>query len=239
MQRFWNTVLVASNNRGKIPEIIENLDMDGWQFFPLHSLGIAEIPAETGETYEENARIKARAARTAASATWERPMAVLADDSGLEVDALDGAPGIHSARYAGERTTDQRNIVKLLGALEGLSEDQRSARFVCCVVYLDEEGSEIVARGSCEGYIVLKPRGAGGFGYDPVFLPAEIGDGRTMAELSSDEKNRISHRGVALRTLRERLLVHYGFLQYRAEEIGLDEMAAASPMGCEGCSSCR
>jgi XTP/dITP diphosphohydrolase len=232
MERFWNTVLVASNNRSKIPEIIENLNMEGWQFFPLHSLGIAEIPEETGETYAENARIKAQAARLP-----ERPMATLADDSGLEVDALGGAPGIHSARYGGVRTTDQRNIMKLLDALKDVSEDQRSARFVCHIAYLDEEGSEITAEGVCEGRIALTPHGRGGFGYDPVFLPNEIDDGRTMAELSPEEKNRLSHRGKALRALREKLIAHYEFLQYRAADIGLDQFEGQ--MGCEGCSSCR
>jgi XTP/dITP diphosphohydrolase len=232
MERFWNTVLVASNNRSKIPEIIENLNMEGWQFFPLHLLGIAEIPEETGETYAENARIKARAARLP-----ERPMATLADDSGLEVDALGGAPGIHSARYGGVRTTDQRNIMKLLDELKDVSEDQRSARFICHIAYLDEEGSEITAEGVCEGRIALAPRGRGGFGYDPVFLPNDIDDGRTMAELSPEEKNRLSHRGRALRALREKLIAHYEFLQYRAADIGLGQFDGQ--MGCEGCSSCR
>jgi XTP/dITP diphosphohydrolase len=232
MEQFWNTILVASNNRNKIPEIIETLDMDGWQFFPLHSLGIAEVPAETGETYEENARIKAWAARLP-----ERPMATLADDSGLEVDALGGAPGIHSARYSGERTTDQRNIVKLLGELCDVPESKRTARFVCCIVYVDEEGREIIARGVCEGRIVSVPRGMGGFGYDPVFLPDEVADGRTMAELSTEEKNRISHRGKALRSLREKLLAHYEFLQYRALDIGLG--TSDNNFSCEGCSACR
>jgi XTP/dITP diphosphohydrolase len=234
MEKFWNTVLVASNNRNKIPEIIDALDMDGWQYFPLHSLGIAEIPEETGASYEENARIKARAARLP-----ERPMATLADDSGLEVDALGGAPGIQSARYAGSRTTDQRNIMKLLTELEGVSEEERTARFVCCIVYIDEEGREITARGVCEGRIALKPRGLGGFGYDPLFLPSEIDDGRTMAELGPEEKSRISHRGKALRDLREKLLVHYEFLQYRADEIGLHEMSVDMGLNCEGCSACR
>jgi XTP/dITP diphosphohydrolase len=232
MKQFFNTVLVASNNRSKIPEIIENLAMDGWQFFPLHSLGIAEVPEETGTTYAENARIKAHAARL-----LERPMATLADDSGLEVDALNGAPGIHSARYGGIRTTDQRNIMKLLDELKDVPAEQRTARFVCHVVYLDEEGSELTAEGICEGRIATSPRGLGGFGYDPVFLPSEISDGRTMAELSPEEKNRLSHRGKALRALREKLLVHYEFLQYRAADIGLGQFDDLP--SCEGCASCR
>jgi XTP/dITP diphosphohydrolase len=237
MQRFWNTILVATNNRNKIPEIIENLDMDGWQFYPLHSLGITEIPEETGETYEENARIKARAAKD--ETPEDRPVATLADDSGLEVDALGGAPGIHSARYAGERTTDQRNLMKLLDELKDVPEGERTARFVCSVVFIDEEGTEITAEGSCEGRIVLKPRGLNGFGYDPVFLPNEIDTGQTMAELSPAEKNRISHRGRALRALRKKLIAHYEFLQYRAEEIGLGEGEGAAALTCEGCPGCH
>ena len=165
-------------------------------------------------------------------------MAVIADDSGLEVDALGGAPGINSARYAGERSTDQRNIIKLLDELKDYVEGERSARFVCTIVFLDEEGREISAQGVCEGRITDKPRGLNGFGYDPVFMPDEIGDGRTMAELSVDEKNRISHRGKALRALREKLVVHYGFLQYRAAEVGLGQTDDMD-MACEGCPGCH
>jgi XTP/dITP diphosphohydrolase len=237
MERFWNTVLVASNNRSKVPEIIENLDMDGWQYYPLHYLGIAEVPEETGQDYLENARIKARAAREASSGAGQ-PMAVIADDSGLEVDALKGAPGINSARYSGERSTDQRNIIKLLEQLKDFVDDERSARFICTVVFLDEEGREISAQGVCEGKIIDKPRGLNGFGYDPVFVPDEIDGERTMAELTAEEKNNLSHRGMALRLLREKLVVHYGFLQHRAAEVGLgqaDEMGIA----CEGCPGCH
>jgi XTP/dITP diphosphohydrolase len=201
------TVLVASNNKGKIPEIIENLDMEDWDFLSLGELGITETPEETGTTYQENARIKAQAAR---ARLRERPLATLADDSGLEVDALGGAPGVHSARYGGEQTTDKRNATKLLDELKDIPAAQRSARFVCHVVYLDEDGEEIVAEGSCEGHIAFAPRGQGGFGYDPVFLPSETDDDRTMAELSPAEKNRLSHRGKALRSLREKLIAHYG-----------------------------
>jgi XTP/dITP diphosphohydrolase len=197
----FRTVIVASNNEGKIREIVESLDLEGRRFLPLSACGITEAPAETGETYEENARIKALAARRVAPHS-----AALADDSGLEVDALGGAPAVHSARYGGERTTDGRNIERLLAELEAVPERERTARFVCCIVYVDEAGHETVVRGVCEGRIALASRGEGGFGYDPVFLPDEIGDGRTMAELGADEKNRISHRGKALRALRERLV---------------------------------
>jgi XTP/dITP diphosphohydrolase len=212
MGTHLRTVLVASNNRHKVSEITEGLGMDGWQFLSLHSLGITDAPEETGETYEQNARIKARAARAAQlaqPAASSRPMATLADDSGLEVDALGGAPGTRSARYAGEDATDERNTAKLLEALDGLPEDERRARFVCCIVYLDEDGRELVARGVCEGRIATGPRGEGGFGYDPVFVPDEPGDGRAMAELSPAHKEQVSPRGKALRELRERLIAHY------------------------------
>jgi XTP/dITP diphosphohydrolase len=212
MDTYSRTVLVASGNRHKAPEIMAGLGMDGWQFLSLHSLGITDMPEETGETYEQNARIKARAARAAQltqPAATSRPMATLADDSGLEVAALGGAPGIRSARYAGEDTTDERNTAKLLEALSGLPKDERRARFVCCIVYLDEEGRELVAKGICEGHIALGPSGEGGFGYDPVFVPSDPGDGRTMAELSSAHKDQVSHRGKALRDLREKLSAHY------------------------------
>ena len=207
VEQFNNTILVATNNRNKIPEIIDNLDIDCWQYNTLHELGITRIPEETGESYVENARIKARAAQSA------RPsMAVLADDSGIEVDALGGAPGINSARYAGETTTDQNNFLKLLDELKGIPEEKRTARFICTIVFIDEKGLEIVSEGVCEGRIANAPRGLCGFGYDPVFLPDEINDGRTMAELSAEEKNNISHRGKALRALREKLIAHYGFI---------------------------
>ncbi|MDR1082945.1 MAG: non-canonical purine NTP pyrophosphatase [Coriobacteriales bacterium] len=240
MERFQNTVLVASRNKGKIPEIVESLDLADWQFIPLSAYDDTPSPAETGTTYEENARIKAWAARTTMRSSEKTPArpsthtpahpstrppantptrppthtpantpATLADDSGLEVDALGGAPGIHSARFGGEGTTDERNVERLLAALKAVSEAERRARFICCVVYVDEEGHEIVSQGVCEGRIADAPRGAGGFGYDPVFLPDEIDDGRTMAELTPEEKGRLSHRGKALRALREELIVHY------------------------------
>jgi XTP/dITP diphosphohydrolase len=198
-----HTVLIASNNQGKVSEIVESLDLEGWRFLSLSDANVTELPEETGETYEENARIKALAAHRQAPHS-----AALADDSGLEVDALIGAPGVRSARYSGEGATDAQNTAKLLAALEAVPAEQRTARFVCSLVYVDEQGHEIVARGVCEGRIAREPRGDGGFGYDPVFLPSEIDDGRTMAELSAAEKNRISHRGKALRALRAKLASH-------------------------------
>jgi XTP/dITP diphosphohydrolase len=199
-----HTVLVASNNQGKVHEIVESLGLEGWRFLPLSASGLAELPEETGETYEENARLKALAAHR----VFARG-AALADDSGLEVDALGGAPNVRSARYSGENATDAQNNVKLLAELEGVPAERRSARFVCCLVYVDEQGHETVVRGVCEGRIADGPRGDGGFGYDPLFLPDGIDGGRTMAELSAAEKNRVSHRGKALRALRDVLAARH------------------------------
>ncbi len=164
-----------------------------------------ELPPETGTTFEENALIKARAAREATGET------VIADDSGLEVDALDGRPGVYSARYAGEDASDGENLGKVLSDLRELSagdgeSDGFTARYVCAIALIDETGEHLF-RGTCEGRITLEPRGDGGFGYDPAFVPAATApdDLRTMAELSPDEKNRISHRGAAARMLASHL----------------------------------
>jgi XTP/dITP diphosphohydrolase len=201
LERTGNTILVATNNKNKIPEIVENLDRDGWTYLTLGELGITEAPEETGETYEENARIKAQAPRK------QTQLAVLADDSGLEVDALGGAPGVYSSRYAGEDATDRQNLEKLLAELKDVPAEKRTARFVCHIVFIDEQDREISVRGVCEGHIATTPSGHEGFGYDPVFLPSALTDGRTMAQLSSAEKNGISHRGNALRSLRDQLPV--------------------------------
>jgi len=203
MLQFSQTILVATYNTGKIPEIIDNLDLSECHFITLDVVKNHHAPQETGATYEENARIKALAARQSQSA-----MSVLADDSGIEVDALLGAPGIQSARFAGDDATDIENVEKLLRALHGVDEGRRTARFVCTIVFIDEVGNEIVTQGFCEGKIAESPRGSNGFGYDPVFIPDEIRDERTMGELTCEEKNRISHRGKALRALREILLAH-------------------------------
>jgi len=192
-------VVVASGNRGKLAEIRSTLDFPGWRFAPASELDSEwPSPDEDGETFEDNARIKARAAR-------ERfAFAALADDSGLEVDALDGAPGVYSSRFAGPCATDAENNSRLLLALQDVHAAARTARFRCTVVFIGEDGVETVATGTCEGSIGVEPRGEHGFGYDPLFLP-EATPGRTMAELSLAEKNAISHRGAALRGLRSRL----------------------------------
>ncbi len=194
------TVVIASNNAHKAREIAEALDFPGWEFRTLRELGIASDPEEDADTFEGNARIKARAAREASGGR-----AVLADDSGLVVDALDGAPGVRSARYAGEDATDAANNSKLLDELADVPDAQRTARFVCTLVFIDEDGSEEVAHGVVEGRIGHAERGEHGFGYDPLFLPDVFGGERTLAEALPQEKNAVSHRGNALRALRARI----------------------------------
>lgn len=194
------TVVIASNNAHKAREIAEALDFPGWEFRTLRDLGIASDPEEDADTFEGNARIKARAAREASGGR-----AVLADDSGLVVDALDGAPGVRSARYAGEDATDAANNAKLLDELADVPDAQRTARFMCTLVFIDEDGSEEVAHGVVEGRIGHAERGEHGFGYDPLFLPDVFGGERTLAEALPQEKNAVSHRGNALRALRARI----------------------------------
>ena len=194
------TVLIASNNAHKAKEIAEALDFPGWEFKTLAQAGIASDPAEDADTFLGNARIKARAAQEASGG-----MAVLADDSGLEVDALGGAPGVYSARYAGEPTDDAANNAKLLDELSDVADADRTARFVCQLVYLDETGGEVDARGTVEGRIGYEERGEYGFGYDPLFLAEVFGFERSLAEALPEEKNAVSHRGNALRELRAKL----------------------------------
>lgn len=192
-------VVVASANEGKATEIRHVLEPLGWEVVRAKDLG-TEVPEveETGATFLENALLKARAYA-------ERfECAALADDSGLEVDALGGAPGVRSARYAGEPSDDAANNAKLLAELAGVPEGERSARFRCVVAVAWPDGRVLAADGVCEGSIGFEPKGAGGFGYDPLFWPAAA-PGRTMAELSPAEKSAISHRGSALRALRAAL----------------------------------
>ena len=194
------TVLIASNNAHKAIEIAEALDFPGWEFKTLKQVGVSSDPAEDAETFLGNARIKAHAAQQASGG-----MPVLADDSGLEVDALDGAPGVHSARYAGEPCDDAANNAKLLDALSDVADEARTARFVCQLVFLDENGNEVDARGTVEGRIAHEAHGENGFGYDPLFLPEVFGFERSLGEAKPEEKNAVSHRGNALRELRAKL----------------------------------
>jgi XTP/dITP diphosphohydrolase len=152
---------------------------------------------ETGETYLENALLKARAGAAALG------VSTLADDSGIEVDALGGRPGPRSARFAGEQATDGRNLEELVRSLKGVPGPGRTARYRCIAALASPEGQELHAEGLCEGTLVPKPRGSRGFGYDPIFVPA--GWDRTMAELTDEEKDRISHRGRAFRALGDAL----------------------------------
>jgi XTP/dITP diphosphohydrolase len=190
-------LLVGTNNPGKVreyEELLTGLPLTLEVTFPARE-GLTLEVEESGQTFEENARIKALAYAQASG------LASLADDSGLEVDALGGAPGIHSARYAGPATSDVDRYRKLLDALSNVPAGHRSARFRCVVALALPNGTVHTADGICEGKIGFAPRGEHGFGYDPVFIVRGHG-GRTMAELAPDVKNKISHRARALMALR-------------------------------------
>lgn len=193
------TVVLATRNKGKVREMEEPLRAFGLRVVGLDAFPDLPEVEETGATFEENALLKARdvARRTG--------LLAIADDSGLEVDALDGAPGVHSARYSDDmpnlpgESKDERNIMKLLAALSSARLWQRSARFRTVIAACTPEGDTLVAPGAWEGSIACSPRGKNGFGYDPVFLDPELG--RTAAELGAEEKMARSHRGNALREL--------------------------------------
>lgn len=199
-------VIVATNNRGKLAELSALLP-DGVELLTLADAGL-ESPDETGATFRENALLKARAAAPHADAA-------VADDSGLVVDALDGAPGVYSARYAGPDASDEDNNRTLLAALANVPDDARSCAFVSAVAWVTAPGDELTAEGRVSGRVLRAPRGTGGFGYDPLFeiMDPDGGEfnGRAMAELTRDEKNRISHRGRALRALLRTIEEHGGF----------------------------
>ena len=192
-------VVIASNNQHKVSEIRTALNFEGWEFYTLRELGIESEPEEDAETFEGNARIKALAAHAATG------LAALADDSGLSVDALSGAPGVYSARYAGEHSSDEDNNDKLLRELKETPEGERDARFVCSLVFVDEDGTEVSAEGIIEGAIGFERKGEFGFGYDPLFYPNEFSGELSLAEVSQEEKNIISHRGNALRALKKKI----------------------------------
>lgn len=187
-------VVLASNNLGKVGELQALLAPYGVRVLPQTAFAIPEVE-ETCPTFVENALLKAR------NAACYTGLPALADDSGLEVDALGGAPGIYSARYAGPNASDTENNAKLLKALADLQGEERRARFRCVLVFLRHafDPSPIIAEGTWEGIIAHEPRGEGGFGYDPVFYLPELK--RTAAELTPQEKNALSHRGQALRQL--------------------------------------
>lgn len=186
-------VILASNNKHKLEEIKKILSPMGYEVVSQAEAGCTIDVEETGTTFEENASLKARAVYEMTKT------AVISDDSGLEVDYLNGAPGVYSHRYAGENATDADRCAKLLSELSGVAEKDRTARFVCVLCFIDENGKETVIRGTVEGIIGTEPRGENGFGYDPVFM---YGD-RSFAEISGEEKNKVSHRADALRKFSE------------------------------------
>jgi XTP/dITP diphosphohydrolase len=203
MTQTRTTVVMATTNPGKIAEFKAL-----FEGMPVDLVGVAEVLGEPltvledGETFEENARKKAQAV---ADATL---MLTIADDSGLEVDALGGEPGVRSARYAGERATDAENNALLLKALADVPPDGRGARFRCVLCMIDPwsggEPTTVITEGVCNGMIASSPRGSGGFGYDPLFIVSG-GDGRTMAQMTDEEKNTLSHRARAVAALRPKL----------------------------------
>jgi XTP/dITP diphosphohydrolase len=187
---------LATKNPGKIREILEICG--DW---PVRWIVAGDSTAtawpdveETGETYLDNALLKARAVAAAVG------LPAVADDSGIEVDALEGAPGPRSARFAGGMATDRENLELLIRKMDEVPPEERTAKYRCVAACAWPDGREVWAEGECEGRLILEPRGSGGFGYDPIFVP-EGEDRRTMSELSADEKNAVSHRGRALRAL--------------------------------------
>lgn len=186
--------VLASANPGKLRELAALLAPAGFELLSQAAFGIDSVP-ETGTTFRENALLKARHAAAAAG------LPALADDSGIEVDALGGRPGVFSARFAGEGASDAANLARLLAELAGVPEERRGARYRCVVTWVRaaDDAAPLSGEGTWEGRIALAPRGSGGFGYDPAFIPA--GGQRTAAELSPAEKNKVSHRAQALARL--------------------------------------
>ena len=194
-------IVVATHSAHKLRELRQLLHLPHTRLLDLDDLGIAEEPLEDGPTFEANALLKARRFVTLAG------LPTLADDSGLEVAALDGGPGVRTRRFAGERATDAQNNTKLLEVLGALPPERRTARYVCALVFLSTPDAEpLPARGEFEGRIALRPKGRGGFGYDPIFEPSsEPPGGRTVGQFSASEKNAVSHRAVAARAMGQRL----------------------------------
>ena len=194
--KIMQKIVLASNNKGKVREFGEMLSTLNMEVVPQASFNIEDAD-ETGLTFVENAIIKARHASAIAG------LPAIADDSGLEVDFLKGAPGIYSARYSGEGATDEKNLLKLLEALKDVPEEKRTARFQCVLVYMQHENdpTPLICQGTWEGVILTEPQGENGFGYDPIFyVPTHK---CSSAQLSAEEKNKLSHRGQALKKLRE------------------------------------
>lgn len=196
-------ICAATGNAGKLKELRRILEAQGHTVKSQKELGITLEPDETGTTFEENALIKAKAICKASG------LPTVADDSGLEVDALNGEPGVYTARYCGRHGDDEANNDKLLANLEGLPKEKRSAKFVSAVCLYLPDGRSLTTRGECPGWIGFERRGTNGFGYDPIFNVEQYDD-RSYAQLTTQEKDAISHRGKALARLEEKL---EGFLQ--------------------------
>ena len=187
-------IIIATHNKHKLAEMSRILSPMGYEVVTDTDLGIELSDVEeNGETFLDNARIKAE------SGCKESGLPCIADDSGLCVDALDGAPGVFSARYSGVHGDDEGNNRKLLKELEGVPTEKRTAHFACAICVSFPDGSEVTAEGKCEGYIGYEKKGANGFGYDPLFM---VGD-RSLAEMTAEEKDAISHRGNALKELQK------------------------------------
>ncbi len=187
-------IILATTNKGKLAEFREMLSPLGYDVQSLADAGIEADITEDGETFEENAHIKARAIYDMCG------VPVIADDSGLEVDFLDGAPGIFSARYAGENATDKDRCNKILEEMQIAERPLRTARFICALYYIKDDETEYCVKGTLEGFIGTEPMGENGFGYDPIFM---VDDETSIAMLSAEEKNKISHRADALNKLKE------------------------------------
>lgn len=195
--------ILASNNAHKVKEIKEILKDFDFEILSLKEAGIDIDVEEDGKTFEENSFKKADEIRKYLVSKGENNFIVMADDSGLEVDYLNGEPGIYSARYAGEHGNDAKNNKKILNELKGVKEEDRKANFICVIVAVTDKGEKIVAEGKSYGVILEELSGNEGFGYDPLFFVPE--HKKTFAEMTSDEKNAISHRGRALEKLKSNL----------------------------------
>ena len=195
-------IIFATGNAGKVKEIQKIMADTGREVLSMKEAGVVANPEENGKTYEENALIKARAVAALTD------QIVMADDSGLEVDALNKEPGIYSARYMGEDTSYAIKNANIIERLNGVSDEKRTARFVCAIAAVLPDGTELTTRAAIEGRIGYEEKGTNGFGYDPIFYVPEYG--KTTAELSEEEKNAISHRGKALELMKEELKKYEG-----------------------------
>lgn len=190
-------IIIASNNKGKIKEFKEILEPLGYEILSQKEANIDLQVDETGKTYEENATLKASAIYNLTKS------AVLADDSGLSIDYFDGAPGLYSARFKPDLTSEDTNRY-ILNEMKNVKDENRGAQYICCICFIKENGEKVIVQASCKGKIAYEAKGDNGFGYDPIFFTEEYG--KTMAEISEDEKNRISHRGRAIKMLIEKIM---------------------------------